>query len=242
MLRRIFPALLIAGLLTATSSAANDPFIGQWKLDPSRSHLTDEMVVTKVGHKKYAFDLGGGNPETIVVDGTDQPGIAGTTLSVVAEGPTWKVIRKKGGRTFITATWTLSADGNSLTDDFTSYGQDGSPSNIKYVYKRTAGGRSGFAGTWVSTSEAVNSVFTIRIEPYGDDGLSVITPGGATNMRFDGKSARRLNANAVEVIHEFEGRTTQTKQLELSPDLKTLTITTRTVGRTAPNILVFERQ
>lgn len=242
MLSRIFPVLLIAGLVTDTSWAANDPFVGQWKLDPSRSHLTDEMVVTKVGHNKYAFDLGGGKPETIVVDGTDQPGTAGTTLSVAAEGPNWKVIRKKEGRMFITATWTLSTDGNSLTDDFTSFGQDGSPSNIKYVYKRTAGDRSGFEGTWVSTSEAVNSVFTIQIEPYEDDGLSLTAPGGTTNMKFDGKSARRLNANAVEIIHEFEGKTTQTKQLEVSPDLKTLTITTRTVGRTAPNILVFERE
>jgi len=241
MLSRIL-LLLAAGLVTSTSWAANDPFVGKWKLNPSLSELTDEMRVTKVGQDKYEFDLGGGKPETIVVDGTDQPGIAGTTLSVTPDGPRWRVIRKKDGRTFITATWTLSEDGDSLTDDFTSFDQDGSSSNVKYVYKRKAGDRSGFAGNWISTSEVVNSVFTIQIEPYEDGGLAVTTPGGTTNMKFDGKSARRLNASALEVTKESQGKITQTQQFKLSKDLKTLTITTRTVGRTAPTVLVFDRQ
>jgi hypothetical protein len=242
MLSRIFRLLLVAGLLTGTSWAANDPFVGQWKLNPSRSKLTDEMKVTKVAQNKYAFDFGGGNPETVVVNGTDQPGNAGSTLSVAAEGPNWKVSRKTGGRISITATWTLSKDGNSLTDDFTSFDQDGSPSSVKYVYKRTAGGGSGFAGTWVSTSEVVNSVFTLQISPYESDGLSFAGAGGTTNVKFDGKSARRLNASALERIQRDKGKITQTKQYKLSPDLKTLTITARTVGHTAPNIFVFERQ
>ena len=242
MSSRIFQLLLVAGLLIGTAWAANDPFVGQWKLNPFRSKLTDEMKVTNVGQDKYAFDFGGGQPETVVVDGTDQPGYADTTLSVAAEGPNWKVIRKKDGRMVLTATWTLSKDGNSLTDDFTSFGQDGSPSNVKYVYKRTAGGGSGFAGNWVSTSEVVNSVFTLQISPYESDGLSFAGAGGTTNVKFDGKSARRLNASALERIQRDKGKIIQTKQYKLSPDLKTLTITTHTVGHTVPNIFVFERQ
>ena len=242
MLRRILQSLLVAGVLTGASGAANDPFVGQWKLNPSRSKLTDEMKVTKVGHDKYAFELGGGEPETIVVDGTFQPGFGGTTLSVAAEGSNWKVIRKKDGRMLLTATWTLSKDANSLTDDFTSFGQDGSPSNVKYLYKRTTGDRSGFAGTWVSTNEMVNSAITLQISHYKDDGLSLTSSGGTTNLKFDGRSARRPNASAVEVIQRSEGKVTLTKRYKLSPDLKTLTITTRIVGHAAPTILVFERQ
>lgn len=242
MLSRIFQLLLATGLVTSPSWAADDPFIGQWKLNPTRSKVIDEMVVTKVGENSYAFDLGGGKPETIVVDGTDQPGIGGTTLSVAAEGANWKVIRKKDGRMFIKATWTLSKDGNSLIDDFTSFDQDGSSSNVKSVYKRTAGDKSAFAGIWVNTSEEKSPVFTIKIAPYEGGGLSVVSPGGTTNLNFDGKSARRLNTSALEIIRESEGKVTQTKQFKLSPDLKTLTITTHTVGRTAPNMLVFERQ
>ena len=240
---RIVKPLLVVGLLIGTSWAANDPFVGQWTLNPSRSRLTDEMKVTKVSRDKYAFELGGGEPETIVIDGTFQPGIGGTTLSVAPEGPNWKVVRKKDGRTLLTATWTLSKDGTSLTDDFTSFGQDGSPSNVKYLYKRTAGDTAGFAGTWVSTNEMVNSAITLRISPYENDGLSLTSSAGATtNLKFDGESARRLSTSAVEVIQRSEGEVTLTKQYELSPDLKTLTITTRIAGRAAPNIFVFERQ
>jgi len=242
MLSRILFLLLAAGLVTGTSWAADDPFVGLWKLNPSQSTLTDEMKVTKVGQEKYEFDLGGGKPETIVVDGTDQPGIAGTTLSVATEGPNWKVIRKKDGRTFITATWTLSKDSNSLTDDFTQFAQDGSASNVKYVYKRMAGEGSGFAGTWVSTSEAMTSVFTIQFTPYENGGLSITGPAGTTNINFDGKSARRLNASSLEIINRSEGQITQTKQFSLSSDLKSLTVTTRAAGRTAPTVLVFDRQ
>lgn len=243
MLSRIVKPLLVVGLLIGTSWAANDPFVGQWTLNPSRSKLTDEMKVTKLSRDKYAFELGGGEPETIVIDGTFQPGIAGTTLSVAPEGPNWKVVRKKDGRTLLTATWTLSKDGTSLTDDFTSFGQNGSPSNVKYLYKRTAGDTAGFAGTWVSTNEMVNSAITLQISPYESDGLSLTSSAGTTtNLKFDGESARRLSTSAVEVIRRSEDKVTLTKQYELSPDLKTLTITTHIAGRAAPNIFVFERQ
>lgn len=242
MISRIVKPLLVVGLLIGTSWAANDPFVGQWKLDPSRSKLTDEMKVTKVSRNKYAFELGGGEPETIVIDGTFQPGIGGTTLSVAPEGPNWKVVRKKDGRTLLTATWTLSKDGSSLADDFTSFGQDGSPSNVKLQYKRTAGDRSGFAGTWVR-NEIPSSAITLQISPYENDGLSLTSSAGTTtNLKFDGESARRLSTSAFEVIQRSEGKVILTKQYELSPDLKTLTITTRIAGRSAPNIFVFERQ
>ena len=252
MFRHGIQVLLIAFLVTCGLRAGEDPFIGDWKLNPVRSKLVDIMKVTKVGPNKYDFDLGAGKPERIVVDGTDQPGYAGTTLSVVAQGPDWKVIRKKDGRMFISAMWTLSKDGNSLTDDFTSFDQDGSASNVKSVFKRTAGGGPGFEGTWVSTSEVVSSVFAVQIRPDEAGGLSFTDPGGTRSVKFDGKDhpnpggsvslARRLNESALEIIRKSEGKITQTQQFTLSPDLKTLTITTRIVGRTEPNIYVFERQ
>jgi hypothetical protein len=234
--------LLVAGLLTDTASAANDPFVGQWKLNPSRSKLNDEMKVTEVGENTYTFDFGGGNPETVVVNGTDQPGFDGSTLAVAVEGPNWKVIRKKDDHILITAVWTLSKDGSSLIDDYTSFGQDGSPAKVKFVYTRTAGGGTGFSGDWVSTSEVVNSVVTLQISPYESDGLSFTGSGATTNVNFDGKSARRLNANALERTLSYGGKVIQTREYKLSSDLKTLTMTARTVGHTVPNIFVFERQ
>jgi hypothetical protein len=248
MVSRIFPLLLIACLATTSVWAQTDPFVGQWKL----MKLTDQMKVTKVGANTYAFDFGGG-VEKIVVDGTEQPASAGTTLSVAAQGQNWKVVRKKGSRVLLIATWTLSKDRNSLNDDFTSFSTDGSSSNIKYVYQRRAAG-SRFAGTWVSTAAAVNSVIVLQVRPYGSNGLSLVIPSQkrTLNVNFDGKdypnaggsalSARRLNARTVEIFRKSKGKSTQSRQIELSPDLKTLTMTVHLIGKDDPYIYVFERQ
>ena len=258
MFKRTFELLLVACLGTGALWAANDPFVGEWKLNPARSKLTDQMKVESVGANKYVFDFGGGS-ETIVVDGTDQPGNFGSTLSVTVEGPgTWKVIRKKDGRMLITATWKLSKDGNTLTDDFTGIEPNGSTFNLNYVYRRTAGS-SGFAGTWESTSETVNSVFVLQVRPYEGDGLSFIDPSEeeTKNVKFDGKdypnlgpnvvpgsasSVRRVNERTLEMTDKIDGKVMDAQQIELSSDLKTLTMTVHTVGRSEPNILVFERQ
>jgi len=259
MLKRALLFLFVACLVTAALSASNDPFVGEWKLNPSKSKLIDEMKVESAGGNKYAFDFGGGHPEAIAADGTDQPGLGGTTLSVTVERPdAWKVVRKKDGRMLLTANWALSKDGNTLTDDYTEIGPDGKGSTVNYVYKRTAG-TSGFAGTWESTSLTINFEFVLKVQPYEGDGLSIIdsTEGVTTNFEFDGKdypkagpnaekgsasSARRVNLHTVEITDKVNGKTASTRQIELSSDLKTLTMTLHPAGRREPNILVFERQ
>ena len=177
MFKRTFQLLLVASLITASLRAADNPFVGKWKLNGSKSRLPDQMKVKKVSANKYAFAFeGGDSAETIVADGTDQPGIFGTTFSVTVEGPNrWKVVRKTDGKILLTANWKLSRDGNTLDDDFTFIQPNGSKFNVYYVYKRTAGG-PGFDGTWESTSEKVNSVFELRIQPYEGDGLAFIIP------------------------------------------------------------------
>ena len=256
MLNRIFQLLLATCLVAGSSSAADDPFVGEWKLDPSRSKLTDQMKVESLGANKYSFDFGGGG-ETILVDGADHPGSFGTTLSVTVEGPqAWKVVRKKNGRMLVTAKWHLSQDNNTLTDDFTFVPQNGAPTNVKYTYKKSGRG-SGFAGTWVSTSEAMKSVFVLQIRPYEGDGLSFIYPSEERkNVKFDGKdypnvgpieggptsSIRRVHEHALEMTDKIDGKITKTEQITLSSDLKTLTIAERTASGSELTILIFERQ
>lgn len=97
-------AAISTTLATSASGAASKPFVGDWKLDPTRSKLIDVMKVGRLNSNKYTFDFGADKPETIVTDGSDQSGVSGTTLSVSVEGPdAWKVVRKKNGRMLITA-------------------------------------------------------------------------------------------------------------------------------------------
>jgi hypothetical protein len=226
--------LLCLWLATGTLWAANNPFVGKWKLNPSRSDLSDQMKVEAASANKYTFDFGVGYVETVVADGTDQPGSFGTTMSVTVEGPdTWKVVRKKDGRMLITAIWKLSKDGKTLSDDFTGYRPNGSNFNLYDVYKRTAG-RSGFPGTWESTSEKMNSVYEIQIQPYDGDGLSFITPAEHETqyMKFDGEeypdvgpdvlpgsvsSGRRVNERIVEMTDKIKGKVRNTRRSSFLP-------------------------
>ena len=258
MAKRAFQLLLVACLAVGTLWAANDPFVGKWKLNPSKSKLTDQMKVEAIGANKYAIDFGGGT-ENIVADGTDQPGLDGTTLSITVEGPmTWKVVRKKDGRTLVTGIWKLSKDGQTLSDAFTANQSNGSTFSLDYVYKRTAGS-TGFSGTWESTSEKVNSVFEIRIRPYEEGGLSFVVPAedSTKSLKFDGKdypnqgtnvapgsasSGRRVDERTLEITDKKNGKTIATQKIEISLDLKTLTMTMQPVGRSKPNILVFDRE
>ena len=60
---------------------------------------------------------------------------------MTADAPdTWRVVRKSKGRTMIVGVWKLSADGKTLTDNFTSYRPNGTTFHLDYVYQRTAGG------------------------------------------------------------------------------------------------------
>jgi hypothetical protein len=257
MFKRTFQLLLISCMVAGALWAADDPFVGQWKLNGSKSKIVDVMKVGSLGGNKYTFSDNGSGPETIVADGTDQRGISGTTFSFTIEGPdTWKVVRKKDGRVLLIAIWNLSQDGNTLKDDFTSFGQDGSPSNFTSVYKRTAGG-SGFADTWVSTT--VTSVEMLHIQPYEAEGLSFLDDldGLTINVKFDGRdypimgpnsvpgfvsSARRVNALNLELTDKFKGSHVDTRDIELSSDLKTLTMTVHSAGKDEADIYVFERQ
>ena len=257
MLNRSFQLLLAACLVTGTLWAAVDPLLGKWKLDSSKSKSVDMMKVEAVGPNRYALSFSPGAVETVVADGTDQPVLYGTTFSILVEGPrTWNAVRKKQGRTIISAIWNLSEDGQTLTDDFTSYNSKGSPSTVHYVYKRTAGSSS-FSGTWESVSGQMNSSFELQIRPYEGDGLSFITPGGTRNMKFDGKeypnagryvisgsasSGHRVDERNLEITGKIQGKVTDTEQIRLSPDLKTLTMTVHPVGQNKPNILVFDRE
>ena len=68
MSKRTFQLLSVTCLVAATLWAADDPFVGKWKLNPSKSQLTDQMKVEALGANKYTFDFGGGIPETVVAD------------------------------------------------------------------------------------------------------------------------------------------------------------------------------
>lgn len=254
---RSFQFVLISCLIAGTVAAADNPFIGKWTLDAAKSQFTDMMMVEPLGANRYSITFGPGAVDTVVADGTDQPGLRGTTLSVTIEGPNnWKVVRKDKGRIVVTGIWTLSKDGTTLHDAYTANRPDGSTSTTNYVYKRTAG-TTGFAGIWESTRDKVSSPLEMQIQAWEGNGLSLSTPGDERDMKFDGKdypdhgtsvpagvtsSAVRPSERALQITDKLRGKVTQTEQAEVSSNLRTLTLTAHPVGQSKPNVFVFDRE
>lgn len=257
MSKRVLLLLPLACLAAVVARAATDPMVGDWKLNPQKSRLVDKMKVTSLDANKYGFDFGGGRPEEIVLDGTDQPGLAGTTLAVSAQSPhQWTVVRKKDGRVLLRGIWTLSDDGNQLHDDYTEFGDNGKTVHVDYLYQQRGAG-SGFAGDWVSTSQQIDTVYVVNIRPYQNDGLSITaaSEGVAKNVTFDGKdypnpgsqtgrvtSARRVNDRTIELTDKRADKVVGTQEISVSDDGRTLTMTNRVPARTEPNMLVFDKQ
>ena len=245
-------------LVCGTLWAAGDPLVGKWKVNPAKCKLTDEMKVEALGGNKYAITFGPGAVDTIVADGTDQPALRGTTLAVTIGGPgNWKVVRKKDGRMMVMGNWTLSGDGTRLNDEYTAYQAGGSTTTSHYVYQRTAGD-AGFIGTWDTVMADVDPSLEVEIQPYQGGGLSFKGPFGAMsgNIKLDGKeypnpnpgegyaySGRRIDQRSVEITDKFEGKIRDTREVQVSSDLKTLTIGLRLDGESKPkNIYVFDRK
>jgi hypothetical protein len=272
MLNRVLQLSFVACLFTTSASAATDPFVGKWKVNPSKSKLYDELKVEAAGANRYTFTFGPGQVDSVVADGSDQPALAGTTLSVTVKGSNnWEVVRKMNGRVLLKAQWTLSEDGKSLNDAFTQYLPDGivlfsqpMPSGstlfMPYVYERTAG-NSGFPGTWDSDSAKASTRIELQILPYEGDGLSLKRSDEETskNIKLDGNdhpdldpngadkdaaySARRVNDHTLEITEKSKGKITATRQIELSSDLKTLTVTVNLAGQSKPqSIFVYDRE
>jgi hypothetical protein len=269
MLDRILPVLLLVAGLTGAAWAATDPFLGQWKINPSKSKLYDEMKVEQVEADRYALTFGPGQVDTVAADGSDQPALSGTTLSITVTGAkTWEVVRKMKGRVLLRAEWRLSEDGKTLNDAFTQYLPDamtllsqplpnGSTLFLPYTYDRTEG-NSGFAGTWDSESAKVRAGTLLKVETY-EGGLSFKRSDEEKVMRIklDAKdpdtvgtqgvegsySARRVNERSLEVTYKSRDTITSTRAIELSADLKSLTMTERLVDQSYPrSVLVFERE
>ena len=255
MFNRILEILPVLCLATSMAWAAESPFIGEWKLDPSKTRMPDEMKVQSQGANKYAFDFDGAT-ETIVVDGSDQPGCCGTQLSVKPEAAdTWIVERKQDGKLLLRATWKLSKDQSTLTDYYREFELDGETHSMDYVYQRAGSGGSGFAADWQSIKLTMNSPYSIEVKGFNGEGLSFTTPSEhqRENVKFDGKeyptggpsvtsSMRRVDERNLVKTAKANGKVIETDDIGLSADLKTLTITKHIPGHDKLIVMVFERK
>jgi len=100
----------------------------------------------------------------------------------------------------------------------------------------------------------------VQILSFEADGLSIDGPEGqiTRSLKFDGNdypstgadappglvaAGHRANERSLEFVDKYEGRILQTQQIQMSPDLKTLTLSIILAGENKPrNVYVFDRE
>jgi hypothetical protein len=166
------------------------------------------------------------------------------------------VIKRKG--TIISSmTHTLSPDGANQTIKGIENKPDGSTSEFTVEMKRVGSG-SGWAGTWEQVKVEENSSHELDIDAYQDGGLTFRSPDyrASVSMNFDGKtygevgpdaspddafSGHRVDAHSLDLTFEMKGQVIENRKYQISPDGRTLTITTLETGQPHARIMVYDK-
>ena len=92
---RIPVFLALFSLISASALAADDSFVGKWKLNSDKSQFAGlEYKIEDAGGGKYRLAFGD-DVETLPFDGKDHPTKYGNTWAITQTGPNkWKWTRK----------------------------------------------------------------------------------------------------------------------------------------------------
>lgn len=245
--------VLVLVATTAMLQAQARPYLGSWRVNSAKSDTKGVTATYKELPGNRLEISGMGQKETFVIgrDGKEYPWVGGTTTTWRDTSPTrWDSTVKSNGRLISSAAATLSADGNTITLDFTNVGSDGKPMKSKGTLQRVSGG-PGALGTW-RLGELPGGV---EIRAQGDGVLFRWLDYAEAVCRFDGKDCvlkggvpdqstialRELGPRSFEYLDKTKGVVNYTSRFTLSEDGATLT-EDETLPTGEKYHIVYERQ
>jgi hypothetical protein len=236
---------LLAALLVPAMAMAQSPFDGTWKFDLSTAKFSEKLDVILLQDGMYHCTTCVPAIE-VKADGKDQK-LSGNpyydTMSIkVVDDHTIEETDKKNGKTVATSKTWLSADGNTMTTEFTdSSATSGAPVTGKGEATRAAKGPAGshaISGSWKAAKMDAMSdnAMTITYKVSGDS-LSMSSPTGQSyTAKLDGTdspykgdpgttsvSVKRVDKNTMEETDKRDGKVISVGRLTVSADGKTMT-------------------
>jgi len=249
----------IAIVFAFAATAADDPFIGKWKLDLAKSKLTGQTIqIQETTADTYIFKEDEHTDE-IFADGLDHLTHFGDSMAITKKSAdTWAITYKRENAVTMDTIWKVSADGQTLTYSATGTRANGQHFNNRMTLKRKSG-TSGLAGVWEALDVELSSPREIYIAPYADGGHSITFPGNkqTIRMKFDGKeyaddgptvvpgstsSGRRIDANTIETTERIKGKIIETARATISAGGQRQTIVVTEPDDPTPVVLVYERE
>jgi hypothetical protein len=237
---------LLAVFLIPVSATAQNPFDGTWKINLNNAKLPEKPDVYVVQNGMYDCQSCV-PPFKIKADGQDQK-VSGhpyfdTMIITIVDDHSIEQSTKKDGKVNSTSKWTVSADGNTMTQTFSdSSASNGDPVTGKADATRVAKGPAGshtVSGSWrtgkVDSVSDNGLLFSYKVD---GDTLSMTTPTGqsytakldGTDAPFQGDpgissvSLRRTSKNSIEETDKRDGKVISISVMTISPDGKSMTI------------------
>ncbi len=155
-LRAPFSALLVVAFSTLPALAAENPWIGTWKLNKAKSHFTGQTFTYSKNANGLDHFSDGAMEYDFTANGIDYPVIGGSTESWTFTGPNvWTVTDKQDGKVTTVSKVELSKDCKTMKTETTGTRPDGSSINDQSTYTKSKPGDGCLEGTWKSVK--VNS-------------------------------------------------------------------------------------
>ena len=169
-------AAVAALLVAAAAPVRQSAWLGDWRLDRSRSGLAGPTLRIGRVPRGYSFDFGAARFE-IGDDGRDYPTVPTRSTSLKALGPrSWLRQHKVNGKVVDRSRLLITPDQRLLVIESVAVAPDGRTRASRETLRRLAGGR-GLAGTWRSTAAGADVPDRIVISDAGGGRLRLEYPG-----------------------------------------------------------------
>jgi len=227
--------LLLALCLYSSNARSQSPFDGTWIIDTVKN---ENLASEKPRALSVADGMFREGDRQIKADGSDQkvpPTGYWDTVSVrIVDDRTVEIVSKKAGKPMFTETYTVSTDGNTLTQvmkDTTEAEAVTFESDFRRIAAAPAGAHA-VSGSWQVFKQSRSENSTVIKYKCTSQGFTAETPlGEKLEAKFDGKlyemqddpghtmvSVKLLNPYTVEQTNVRDGKVVFIVTLEVTPD------------------------
>jgi hypothetical protein len=251
---------MVAVAASASAAFAQNPFIGDWKQNNDKSHLTGDVIQLSPapdGAIKFTAET---RSYTFKTDGKEYTNSTGAQV-------VWKKIddnnyersASRNGVPLGNTTFKISPDGKTMVGEETGTSPGGQSFDDTTTYTRVAGSK-GLMGSWKDIDVKIKEDFTMSWKSGGSaDSMrwELPTIKAYVDVSYDGKdntpvgptvpkgltiAMTKTGPRSLMMVEKLNGKVLSKSTYKLSADGKTLTeIQTPPDGK-APATVIYEKQ
>jgi hypothetical protein len=256
---RIATGCLLAAIGTCTFASAQNPFVGTWKLNQAKSHLTGTMVKYSAAPNGSIRQTTAAGSYTFKTNGQPYSAPFGASARWKQTSPsTFETTYRRNGMLLDSDAINVSADGKTMTIISSGTNPNGSPFRDTETFTRVEG-TSGLTGNWRSTTVKSSTSPILEFAANGDNGITWILPEikARLDMTFDGKdvaptgptvpkgltiAATKNSPRSFSYVEKLNGKSLFKGSITVSKDGKSLTDVTSPVSTQQRTTAVYDKQ